>query len=135
SIIAMNLREDDEVIRAFETDGDQDIFIATKKGYGLWFEEADVSTVGLRALGVIAIQLKTDDLVISASIFPKETNPYLLLMTQRGACKRMNLAKFDKTSRARRGVMMLRDIKSKPHVVQQFYLLHEKVTFFLKTTK
>jgi len=124
SMIAVNLRDEDEVVNVHETDGEMDIFVATNKGYGLWFDEADVSTVGLRALGVIAIQLKEADHVVSGYTFAKDSNPLLFLVTQRGACKRMNLSKFDKSTRARRGLVMLRELKSKPHYVEQFYLLH-----------
>jgi len=135
ALIAINLRDGDEVIEVDETDGNMDIFVATNKGYGLWYEESDVSSVGLRAQGVIAIQLKDDDYVVSASTFTKDSNPYLFLMTQRGACKRMSLSKFDKSTRARRGLVMLRDIKSKPHLIKKFYVLHDKVEFSLMTTK
>src|SRR5690625_4809229 len=135
SMIAVNLRDEDEVVNVHETDGQMDIFVATNKGYGLWFDEADVSIVGLRALGVIAIQLKDDDYVISGNPFQKDSNPFLFLITQRGACKRMNIGKFDKSTRARRGLVMLRELKSKPHYVDQFYLLNENVNIELITTK
>src|SRR5690625_3442430 len=135
SMIAVNLRDGDEVVNVHETDGEMDVFVATNKGYGLWFDESDVSTVGLRALGVIAIQLKEDDFVVNGYSFPKDSNPYLFLVTQRGACKRMNLSKFDKSTRARRGLVMLRELKSKPHFVKQFYLLHHNVNVELITTK
>src|SRR5699024_2313917 len=68
SLIALNLREDDELITVFETDGKQDIFIATHLGYGLWFDEAEISPVGQRALGVIGIQLKEDDFVVNGQL-------------------------------------------------------------------
>lgn len=135
SMIAVNLRDKDEVVNVHETDGQMDIFVATKKGYGLWFDETDVSTVGLRALGVIAIQLKDSDYVINGYPFMKDTNPFLFLLTHRGACKRMNLSKFDKSTRARRGLVMLRELKSKPHFVRQFYILNENVPIEIITTK
>lgn len=131
SLIALNLRDGDEVVNVFETDGKQDIFIATHLGYGLWFNEADISPIGQRALGVIGIQLKDDDYVVNGQILHESDDPNLIIVTQRGACKRMTLQVFERSSRARRGVMMLRELKSKPHRIQGFFILEkdEKLHF------
>ena len=131
SLIALNLRDGDEVVNVFETDGKQDIFIATHLGYGLWFNEADISPIGQRALGVIGIQLKDDDYVVNGQILHESEDPNLIIVTQRGACKRMTLQVFERSSRARRGVMMLRELKSKPHRIQGFFILEkdEKLHF------
>src|SRR5699024_1063839 len=118
----INLREDDEVKQVHHTIEPMDIFIATKKGYGLWFKEEELSAVGVRALGVIGINLKDDDELVNGIAFSAENEPTLSLVTQRGACKRMNVSKFDCTSRARRGVMMLRELKTKSHTVEQFFI-------------
>ena len=90
-MIALNLREDDELVNVFETDGKQNIFIATHFGYGLLFHESEVSPVGQRALGVIAIQLKDNDFVINGLPVNIEHDQNLFMITQRGACKRMNI--------------------------------------------
>ncbi len=96
------------------TTGQQELFIATKNGYGLWFDEEEVSVVGPRAAGVKGINLKDGDEVVSGQIIDPK-NDVLVLTTQRGAVKRMNLSEFDKTSRAKRGVLMLRELKKNPH--------------------
>lgn len=125
SMIAINLRENDEVVNVYETDGEQDIFIATNQGYGLWFNESEVSSVGQRALGVIGIQLKENDFVVNGRLVHEKENPNLIVVTQRGACKRMKLNVFEKTSRARRGSLMLRELKAKPHRVKGFFVLEK----------
>lgn len=122
SLIALNLRKGDELINVFETDGKQNIFIATNQAYGLWFNEAEVSAVGQRALGVIAIGLKEDDFVVNAELFADESKLDLFIMTQRGAAKRMKLNKFEISQRARRGTALLRELKTKPHRIIGFYL-------------
>ncbi|WCL55902.1 DNA topoisomerase IV subunit A [Bacillus safensis] len=113
-LVALNLKGDDELVDVHVTTGQQELFIATKNGYGLWFDEEEVSVVGPRAAGVKGINLKEGDEVVSGQIIDPN-NDVLVLTTQRGAVKRMNLSEFDKTSRAKRGVLMLRELKKNPH--------------------
>ncbi|MBR0619221.1 DNA topoisomerase IV subunit A [Bacillus sp. RP12] len=113
-LVALNLKGDDELVDVHVTTGQQELFIATKNGYGLWFDEEEVSIVGPRAAGVKGINLKDGDEVVSGQIIDPK-NDVLVLTTQRGAVKRMNLSEFDKTSRAKRGVLMLRELKKNPH--------------------
>ncbi|WP_345807628.1 DNA topoisomerase IV subunit A [Bacillus pumilus] len=113
-LVALNLKGNDELVDVHVTSGQQELFIATKNGYGLWFDEDEVSVVGPRAAGVKGINLKDGDEVVSGQIIDPKNN-VLVLTTQRGAVKRMNLSEFDKTSRAKRGVLMLRELKKNPH--------------------
>src|SRR5699024_10609277 len=72
SLIALNLNKEDEVINVFATDGSENILLATYNGYGLWFDETEISTIGLRAKGVIGIQLKDEDYVADAQLINEE---------------------------------------------------------------
>ncbi|WMT18413.1 DNA topoisomerase IV subunit A [Parageobacillus toebii] len=114
-LVAMNVKEDDEVLHVYVTDGQQSLLLVTNQGYGLWFDEAEISTVGVRAAGVKGINLKEGDYVVSAHPIGKEEHMYLVIVTQRGAMKKMPLSEFEKTSRAKRGVVMLRELKTNPH--------------------
>jgi topoisomerase IV subunit A len=114
-LVAMNVKEDDEVLHVYVTDGQQSLLLVTNQGYGLWFDEAEISTVGVRAAGVKGINLKEGDYVVSAHPIGKEEHMYLVIATQRGAVKKMPLSEFEKTSRAKRGVVMLRELKTNPH--------------------
>lgn len=113
ALVALNLKGDDEVVDVHVTDGTKDVFIATRTGYGLWFTEEEISVVGARAAGVKGVNLKDGDFVASGQIL--EETDVLVLVTQRGSVKRMNRTEFEKTSRAKRGVLMLRELKKKPH--------------------
>jgi len=135
SLIALNLRDNDELVNAFVTDGEQDVFIATHLGYGLWFSEQDVSVVGQRALGVIGIQLKDNDYVVNGVAIDESEQPNLIVATQRGAAKRMKLSEFEKSTRARRGTMMLRELKAKPHRIIGFFALQKAEQLIYKTDK
>ena len=78
--------------------------------------------VGIKAGGVKAITLK-DDYVVSVLNFNTDDNNYLAIVTDKGTGKRMHLKDFDKTTRARRGLLTIRDVKTNPyHVVAAFFL-------------
>ncbi|MCP3025956.1 DNA topoisomerase IV subunit A [Halobacillus sp. A5] len=134
-LIAVNLKGDDEVVDVHLTNGLYDLFIASNKAYGLWFSEAEVNTVGQRAAGVKAIQLKEGEYVVSGQVFLPEEDPSLLLTTHRGAVKRMRLKEFERTSRAKRGVIMLRELKKNPHQVVDVHIVTNQDTIVLNTTK
>lgn len=114
-LVAINLKEGDEVIHVYATDGQQSLLLITNQGYGLWFDEAEISIVGVRAAGVKGINLKEGDYVVSAHPIADEDERYLVIATQRGAVKKMPLSEFAKTSRAKRGVVVLRELKTNPH--------------------
>ena len=117
----MKLKDNDKLIAAFYGIKDE-IFIETSKGYGLWFSKDEIPVVGIKAGGVKAITLK-DDNVTSILNFNESDNKYLAIVTDKGTGKRMHLKDFDKTTRARRGLLTIRDVKTNPyHVVAAFFL-------------
>ncbi|QHS22365.1 DNA topoisomerase IV subunit A [Virgibacillus sp. MSP4-1] len=132
-LVAINLKNDDEVVSVHQTDGNQDLFITSNKGFGLWYHETEVKPVGQRAAGVKAIQLKKDEVVISGEVFDELTAPSIVLITQRGACKRMALSDFEQSSRAKRGLVMLKELKSKPHRAVGLHLIQEEEFVIFQT--
>jgi topoisomerase IV subunit A len=135
ALIALNLKKDDEVVHVCQTKGYSDVFLATHKGYGLWYHETEVPVVGQRAAGVKAINLKDDDYIVSGQVFDDLSEPSLVLITQRGAVKRMKLREFEKTTRAKRGLLMLRELKNKPHRIVGFFATHESDTICFQSSK
>ena len=91
-----------------------DVMIMTHNGYALHFNIEEVPVVSAKAAGVKAINLKDDDFVASA--FVANTDSFFIL-TQRGSLKRMATEVIPATSRANRGLQVLRELKSKPHRV------------------
>ncbi|MFC7060348.1 DNA topoisomerase IV subunit A [Halobacillus seohaensis] len=134
-LVAVNLKGDDEVIDVHVTDGTADLFIASNKAYGLWYHEDEVNTVGQRAAGVKAIQLKEDEYVVSGQVFQAKTDPSLVLTTHRAAVKRMKLKDFERTSRAKRGVIMLRELKKDPHRVIDLHVVSNQDAIVVKSSK
>ncbi|WP_249869643.1 DNA topoisomerase IV subunit A [Oceanobacillus saliphilus] len=133
ALIALNLKNDDQVVNVCQTNGNSDVFIASNKGFGLWYHESEINVVGQRAAGVKAILLKDDEYVVNGQVFDDLSEPSLAVVTQRGACKRMKLQEFEKTSRAKRGLVMLRELKSKPHQIRGFFVLNENDTICFQT--
>ncbi|MGT2886005.1 DNA topoisomerase IV subunit A [Streptococcus macedonicus] len=91
-----------------------DVMIMTHNGYALHFNIEEVPVVSAKAAGVKAINLKDDDFVASALV--ANTDSFFIL-TQRGSLKRMATEVIPATSRANRGLQVLRELKSKPHRV------------------
>jgi len=137
ALVAMNIKEDDRVVAVYSTNGKNDIFLITNQGYGLWFSEEEISLVGVRAAGVKGINLKEDDFVVSAHQVVNSSEQTLMIVTQRGAVKRMPINEFEKTSRAKRGFVMIREVKTNPHRIAATLLLpnNEERKIVIRTEK
>ena len=91
-----------------------DVLLISQNGYALCFNIEEVPVVGAKAAGVKAMNLKEDDILQSAFIC--NTSSFYLL-TQRGSLKRVSIDEIPATSRAKRGLQVLRELKNKPHRV------------------
>ncbi|MGM9922772.1 MAG: DNA topoisomerase IV subunit A [Bacillus sp. (in: firmicutes)] len=133
-LVAINLKGEDELIAVHVTDGSKDVFLATKLGYSLWFPEEEVNIVGVRAAGVKGINLKEEDEVVDGAVIssPEEV---IVVATQRGSVKKMKLKEFEKMSRAKRGMVMLRELKSNPHRLVGMAVCEEGDTITLLTER
>ena len=108
----------DELLKVYEVTEDDnfDVFLVSRRGYGLRYPLGEVSTYGPNAKGVKSINLKDEDYVISGLLIDNDAEEsYALLVTHRGAVKKMNLLDFDVISRAKRGLLVLRELKANPH--------------------
>jgi len=94
--------------------GDEDVLLISENGYALRFNISEIPVVGAKAAGVKAMNLKAGD-VVKAAFFVQTDSWYLL--TQRGFIKRVKSEDIPETSRANRGLQVLRPLKSNPHTV------------------
>lgn len=118
-IVCMKLKDDDKMVDAIIANKNE-LFISTKNGYGLWFDKEDIPVVGLRTSGVKAINLKQDE-VVSISNFSMNDDSYVVVILDKGTGKRIRLNEFDKQVRARRGLMIVKEVKTNPyHVIKSF---------------
>jgi topoisomerase-4 subunit A len=134
-LVGINLKDDDQVTDVHLTDGTKELFLITHLGYSLWFHEEEISIVGARAAGVKGINLKDDDFVIGGRIIHSDSNETIVISTQRGAVKRMKLKEFEKATRAKRGVVILRELKFNPHRITGFVIVKEQDVIYLQTEK
>lgn len=107
-IIAIKLKEEDELICVRETIGKSDVIVVTKKGKSICFSESDVRDMGRTAAGVRAIILGKDDEVISMEVFEMEEvgkKEYLLVATEMGYGKRTVLKEYKLQARGGKGLL------------------------------
>lgn len=108
----------DELVAVYDLQDNvrRDVFLVSRLGFGLRYPLDEVSIVGANAVGVKSMNLKKDDSVISGVLIDPEANhSNILLVTHRGSVKKMNLSNFDVISRAKRGLLVLRELKNNPH--------------------
>ena len=129
-IVCMKLKDKDKLLTVDFITG-KEIFVSTKKSYGLWYDVSEVPIVGLKTSGVKSINLK-DDIVLNVSNFDISYE-YLVVITNKGTGKRVKLSEFDKTSRAKRGLLLLREVKSNPYKVVGAYIVDSKTYLGIKT--
>ncbi len=118
-LIAINLRDDDELVRVIETSGDDDIFMVSRDGMTIRFDENDVRAMGRTAGGVRGMKLKNgDDRVVSVDVARDDTA--ILIMTEAGYGKRTQLDKFNRQGRGGQGVRGIKLTGRKGAVVAAF---------------
>jgi DNA gyrase subunit A len=103
-IIALNLRNGDEVVKVRPTSGNDDILLLTKKGKAIRFSEKNVRPMGRTATGVIGIRLDEDDEVVTSDVISDDDNE-LIVVTEFGFGKRTRLAQFPRKGRGGKGVI------------------------------
>ena len=101
-LTAIVLRDNDELIEVKATNGDDDIFLITKKGMSIRFNEKDVRQTGRTSMGVKGIHLGKDDIVISMQM--SSQGEKILLVTENGMGKRTLISEFNVQNRGGKGV-------------------------------
>lgn len=102
-IIAITLKENDELIAVRRTDGNKEMIVVTKKGKSIRFDEKDVRPMGRNAAGVKAITLNDDDEVVAADLV--KDNNYLVVITEFGFGKKTPLDEYRSQIRGGKGVI------------------------------
>ena len=128
-ITCIKLKDDDKVVDVkFNTD--KYVFVSTNNGYGLTYKLSEVPIVGLKTSGVKSISLK-NDFVVSSTIYGDNLE-YLTVITNKMTGKRIKLSEFEVTSRARKGVQIVREIKTNPYYILKTFIINYKETLGLK---
>ncbi|MBA2273141.1 MAG: DNA gyrase subunit A [Actinobacteria bacterium] len=114
-IIALNLRDGDEVVHVHPTTGNSDVLLITRKGKAIRFSESTVRPMGRTATGVIGVRLDDDDEVVSCCVV--DEGDEILLVTELGYGKRMKLSSFPRKGRGGKGVIAAKTTRSRGTVV------------------
>ena len=122
-LCSMKLKGNDIVVSVTDKVGSE-VFITTRNGMSLRYDINEVGIVGVKASGVKAISLKDNDTVVSGDVYNGED--YVLVLTDKGTAKRVKVSEFEKTSRARRGVQIIRDVKTNPYHIINSLIVNNK---------
>ena len=117
-LIALNLREGDELVRVIETTAGDDIFMVSQTGQTIRFSEDEVRPMGRAAAGVRGMKLRAGDWVVSVDVARDDVA--ILIVTEAGYGKRTQLDRFNRQGRGGQGVMGIRLTGRKGHVVAAF---------------
>lgn len=104
-VIALTTDLDDAIIDVKISDGQSDIFIATKEGMSIRFNENDVRGMGRTARGVKAITLAKEDVVVAMEVLEKNTPDTILMVTSKGYGKRSEVGEYRVQSRGGVGII------------------------------
>ena len=104
-LLAITLKDDDEVIDVRLTDGEDNVVLVTKQGMCITFNEKDVRPIGRVSQGVIGIRLDDDDSVIGMESIIQGSNATLLAITENGFGKRTELEEYRVQTRGGKGVI------------------------------
>ncbi len=109
-IIAMNVLEDDQLIKAAITGGDDQVIIATKRGQAVYFDENKVRAMGRNSQGVRGVSLQGDDVVVGMVVVKPEDveQSHLLTVCANGYGKRSLISEYRLTNRGGKGVINIK---------------------------
>ncbi|WP_124057754.1 DNA gyrase subunit A [Vaginisenegalia massiliensis] len=101
-LIAINMKEDDQLVNVLITNGQQTIIIGTHEGYAMTFSENDVRLMGRTATGVRGIKLRSEDYVVGAAVLNEDSE--VLVVTEKGYGKRTPAKEYAVKNRGGKGV-------------------------------
>ena len=120
----MNLKDNDKVITAF-VEEDKYVFLTTDSGYGLSFDVEEIPIVGVKAAGVKAMKMK-DDFLVSVNNFDYNKDEFISIITDKGTGKRVRLTEFEVSTRARRCLLLIREVKTNPYQILKTFIADPK---------
>ena len=116
----MKLKDGDQVISVLLEEYDT-VFLTTNTGYGLSFKTDEIPVVGVKASGVKAMKLK-DDYLVSSNNFSYNNHEFISIITTKGTGKRVRLTEFELSTRTRRGIQVMREVKTNPYVILKTFI-------------
>ena len=128
----MKLKDNDYVIASL-LETSPYLFLTTDSGYGLSFKTEEVPVVGVKASGVKGIKLKDDNLV-SVNQYDPEKDEFISIITEKGTGKRVRLSDFEVSTRTRRGLQVIREVKTNPYKILKTFITDSRNYIGLKNS-
>ena len=122
-VTCIKLKDDDEVV-SISNSLDKEILVTTYNGYVLWYSSNEVPVTGIKASGVKSINLK-DDYVVSGTLF-NQNSEYVTVFTNKNTSKRVKIEELEKSSRARRGMLIIREVKTNPYRILKSFIINKE---------
>ena len=131
-LIALNIKEGDELIGARLTSGESEILLSTRNGQAIRFHEGNVRDMGRTATGVIGIRLGGDDKVVSLEVIENK-DAQVLTVTEMGYGKRTQVSKYRLTGRGGKGVITIKTSGRNGRVVGAFQVTDDMQIMMITT--
>ncbi|BAK16597.1 type IIA topoisomerase, A subunit [Solibacillus silvestris StLB046] len=134
-IKTMNLKGEDEMIFARLVTDKEEVLLSTNTSYTIRFPMEDLPVTGVKTAGVKGIIVKEGEYLAAVALLKPDQEQELVIVTQRGAVKRMLLSELELGNRAKRGVVILKELKSNPHRIFTILVVNFRNTFTIETEK
>ena len=122
-LTAIKLKEEDVVVSVTNNAGEH-TFVTTYNGLALWYDTNEIPITGVKSSGVKSITLK-NDYVIAGHIFSSNME-FITIATEKSTIKRVRILEFEKTSRARKGIQLIRDVKTNPYRIAKTLIISNR---------
>ncbi|PYF05692.1 DNA topoisomerase IV subunit A [Ureibacillus chungkukjangi] len=132
-IKTMNLKGEDEMIFVSLISAEKEVLLTSYLSYSLRFDIDEIPVTGVKTGGVKGINLKDGDLLIAVNLLNSEEKQEVAIVTHRGSVKRMNVTEVEKSTRAKRGVVTLKELKTNPHRIFAVKVVSANDTVLLET--
>jgi topoisomerase-4 subunit A len=103
--------------------------------YTVRFDIEEIPVTGIKTGGVKGINLKDEDFLAAVNVIEENSEKDVIVVTQRGAIKRMSLSEIEQTGRAKRGLVILKELKKNPHRIFDVSVVHQDDTIVMSTIK
>ena len=128
-LVAIKLKDDDRVVDVTNINGDY-TFVVTYNGLALWYDTTEIPVTGVKSAGVKSITLK-NDFVVDGHLFNNNME-FITVATLKSTIKRVRILEFEKTARARKGIQIIRDVKTNPYKIAKALIISNRSKIGIK---
>lgn len=134
-IKTMNVKAGDEMILVDFVTDEAELLLTTDTAYAIRFPIEELPVTGVKTGGVKGITLKAGEALVGVNVLNPNETEYVVIVTQRGAVKKMNVAEVDAANRAKRGLKVLTELKANPHRIFAVVKAHADEQLLIETEK